>query len=536
MKRKVLTLALASTMALGNIIPAFANASNNSNDQNNTTEKTYIETAIGFMYPEESEALHKKNLKATLSGNNKNVEIPLSEMLSNNNNNISNDGLDITLEKIEEKGKIKTIKFKINGLEAADNYVLNVEGKIYLKTTINLSTTTFSKRVNISTQNNMILGDVNNDNKIDENDVKLLEENLHSTNSDYDINGDGVVSIADIAIVNNNMVEASDPTVFDTEMVASKAMEKVEIATLENSVNVVPDGGAIENIFKENEVVKLAPKKDEKIVSIPLEFKEVQEMSSVSITLPDGTPEENVVIKVLDEQNNEITVAKNLSELQLMSSRNNGTVVTVNLGKRVPVKKVVIEVTPTETGYVVVDKVSFLKDVVDENIIDNTKVTNIKTVAGNESVTLSWREVPNVTGYKVYYGESEDNLNKVEVTDKTTVTIDGLKNLTTYYFQVSATSEGWEGQKSDIVSAIPQPSIKPNKPTFLQAEGGDSSIKISWGKTENATAYDVYAKKEEEAEFKKVAENVEKTEATITGLENDKKYILYVVAKNDVVE
>ncbi len=263
MKRKILTIALSSAMAFGNIVPSFAGATNNQ------MEKTYIETAIGFMYPEDNAALHKKNLKATLSGNNQNVEIPLSEMLANNQGYISENGLDITFEKVEEEGKIKSIKFKINGLESADGYTLNVEGKNYLKTSINLSTATFSKRVNISTQNNMVLGDVNKDNLINEEDIKLLEENINKSNDEYDINGDGLITIADISIVNNNMVQVSSPVVFDTDMVSSKALEKIDQNLLQSSVTV--STGDIENIFKENETVTLVPNASEKTVSIPLE-------------------------------------------------------------------------------------------------------------------------------------------------------------------------------------------------------------------------------------------------------------------------
>ncbi len=226
-----------------------------------------------------------------------------------------------------------------------------------------------------------------------------------------------------------------------------------------------------------------------------------------------------------------------MSYQKIIARNANETVVTVNLGKRVPVKKVVIEVTPkVDGGFVVVDKVTFLKDVVDENIIDNTKVTNITAKEGHEEITLSWREVPNVTGYKVYYGESQDNLNKVEITDKTTITISNLENLTTYYFQISATSENWEGQKSDIISATPQPATKPLKPDFVKATGEDRTIRVTWKAAENATEYDVYIKKEGEDEFKKAVENTKATEATITGLENDKEYTIYVVSKNKVGE
>lgn len=539
MKRKALSLTLSFAILLSGAVNTFA-----ANQDNSTSEKTYIETSIGFMYPEDTVILQKKNIKAILTGNNKNIEIPLSEMLSNNKDYISQDGLDITFEKFEEDGKIKSIKFKINGLDAADGYELNLQGKNYVTTTINLSTSEFSKRVNISTQNTMVLGDVNADNIVNESDIKLLEENLNTSNQDYDINGDGLVTVSDISIVNNNMVKLSNPVVFDTDMFAPKVFSKLDQQALQDSVKI--EEGAIENIFKEDKVVKLAPKENETNVSIDLDFGEKpQEMSSVSITLPDGTPEENVVIKVVDENGQIVDAPKTSSSNLLRSASLNfistasttETTVTVNLGKRVPVKKVIIEVTPKEEGgFVVLDKVSFLKDVVDETVVESLKVTNIDVEEGSEEVTLSWREISNVGGYKVYYGESKDNLNKVLSTDTNSITITELKNLNTYYFQISPISGNWEGEKSDIISATPQPASIPFRPDFVKATAEDNSINVSWKKADNAKTYNVYMKKEGEDSFRKVVDNTSETKATINNLEYNKEYTIYVTSVNSIGE
>ena len=152
MKKKLLTLGLSSTLALGSIMPAFADTI--SSDAN----KTYIETAIGFKYPETTEDLKSKNLKATLSGA-ASLSIDLNLFLNDSSYSTNIDGYDVTSEIIEENGKVTVIKFKINGLTATDGYKLQVEGKNYTTTVVDLSTATYSQRVNISTAANMVLGD-----------------------------------------------------------------------------------------------------------------------------------------------------------------------------------------------------------------------------------------------------------------------------------------------------------------------------------------------------------------------------------------
>ena len=232
MKKKLLTLGLSSTLALSSIMPAFANSISTNID------KTYIETAIGFLYPEKIESLKSKNLKAILDGNSTNIEIPLNEFLNNDTYNTNIGGYDITSEITEENGKITSIKFKIDGLKASDGYNLTLEGKNYVKTVVNLSTSSYSKRVNISTASTMVLGDVNNDGKVDTSDRKLLEDNLNADNTDYDLNNDGKITVADISIVNANMVNVQEPEIFDTEMVSSKILEQLDTSIIEQNVEI----------------------------------------------------------------------------------------------------------------------------------------------------------------------------------------------------------------------------------------------------------------------------------------------------------
>ncbi len=534
MKKKLLTLGLSSTLALSSIVPAFAGAIAPN------TDKTYIETAIGFRYAETVENLKGKNLKATLNGGSQNLQININDFLNNDvsTKNINGYTVDSLVEK--ENGKVTTIKFKISGLPAA-TYNLTLEGKNYVKTVTNLDTTTYSKRVNISTATNMVLGDVNQDGKVNSSDRKLLEDNLNATNSNYDLNNDGKITVADISIVNSSMSTTDAPEVFDTEMVASKIVSniKTENVAVENGTLK----GDIKNLFTEGQKVEITAKNGQNNVSLPLEFNTPQEMSSVEVTIPSGAKDAEIL--VYDEQNNPIPVTKNMVagySTDGKTARNGEKIVTINLGNRVPVKKIVVSVTPTEDGgTVVVDEVKFLKDVVNENIVQDNFVKHLKAYAGDSEVKLSWGSVNNAIGYKIYYGTDEDNLEKSMTVDVANATVSDLENLKTYYFSVSAIfkgvdNKGFEGPKSNTVSAIPQPEKPPVRPDFVKATSGDTTVTLSWKEAENAKTYNIYAKTSKDSSYKKVASNISSTRYTITGLENNVEYTLYVTSQNNLGE
>lgn len=520
MKRKLLTLTLATIMSSGSIVPVSANPLESPNN-----DLSNIETLIGFRYPETKESLKNKNLKATLIGEDSTIEIDFKNLIENQTYE------NITSEVMEEEGKIKSIKFKIDNLKPYKNYKLTIDGDKYLKTDINLDTTEFSKRIDINTGASLMLGDANDDEVIDSEDIKVLEDNLNSESTEFDLNGDGKITVADIAIVNKNMKEVITASVYDTNAIPSAIIEKVDISEMASG-SQIQNGGAIEDIFKPEGELKLAPAAEQETVSLPITFNQPEEISEFSISLPDGTPEENVAIKFFDETGDEIQIPEQPIRAYSINERQAGTVVTVNLGKRVAVKKIKVDVKPKDDGFVVVKEVTFLKDVVDDSILEDTKVKNVKATALDKQVALSWRAVPNVTGYKISYGTDRNNLNNSTTSSSTSTTIGGLENLTEYYFQISGTSGDWEGEKSEIISATPIPKVPPKKPDFLVATPKDSKIELSWKASEGAEWYEVYTKRETDASPILAVSDVRDTSATINGLENGVNYSLYVKAYN----
>ncbi len=541
MKKKLLTLGLSSTLSLSSVLPAFADTI----QTDDTINKTSIETAIGLKFPETKEDLEARYIKANLSGNGVGIEIDLNSILKNPTKPFNVEGYTISSEIIQDGNKIKTIKFKVDGLDAKDGYKLEVTGKNYTKTTIDLSTATYSKRINISTASNLLFGDVNKDNKVDINDITLLEENINTENSEIDLNNDGKITIADIAIINSNMTVSTDAIIIDTEMVPSYITNKIDINEFNNIANTPENNvasveGEVNDLFNNNSTsVKFTATETQDNVSIPLEFTNTVEMSSVEVKIPTGV--ENTEISLYDEDGQVISVSDTPAVAAYSMTRNNNeNVVVVNLGARKPVKKIVISAKPTEDGYVEVEQIKIIGDIISDEIVQDNKVKQINAIPSSEKVDLSWSPVNNAIGYKVYYGTDKDNLTQTTTSNETKITISSLENLKTYYFAVSTLFAGAngevEGNRSTITSATPKPESKPLKPDFVEAVAKDKSITLSWKATENATSYNIYGKTANEQNYTKMASNITDTSYSLTNLQNDVEYTLYVTSVNSIGE
>jgi fibronectin type 3 domain-containing protein len=115
-----------------------------------------------------------------------------------------------------------------------------------------------------------------------------------------------------------------------------------------------------------------------------------------------------------------------------------------------------------------------------------------------DGISLSWQEVSDVTGYKVYKGADMEHITEyVAETFSTSYTVTGLEPDTSYYFTVTAVSERGESLSSDAVQGttsrdgtIPLPPAKPAGLVVSGAEPG--SVTLSWNSAANADSYDIY--------------------------------------------
>ena len=113
-----------------------------------------------------------------------------------------------------------------------------------------------------------------------------------------------------------------------------------------------------------------------------------------------------------------------------------------------------------------------------------------------EKVVALWASVPNVSGYKLYYGKASGKYdNFIDVSTSTLLIISrpvtNLTNGQTYYFAVSAyyKQTGAESGYSDEQSATPTDIIAPAPPTNLIASSTDQKVTLTWTKIADDTAY-----------------------------------------------
>ncbi|MGN1422290.1 MAG: leucine-rich repeat protein [Oscillospiraceae bacterium] len=113
---------------------------------------------------------------------------------------------------------------------------------------------------------------------------------------------------------------------------------------------------------------------------------------------------------------------------------------------------------------------------------------NVKAVAGNEKVTLTWDEVPGASCYTIK--DAGTTILAKNITE-TTVTISGLTNGTEYSFRVFAYVNGKWGGASAVVKATPAapPTTAPQNVRCVYS--ADTMAALVWDEVDGATAYTV---------------------------------------------
>ena len=530
--------------------------------------KGNISTSIRFDYPFAYKKVKSQDIKVSLKkGNSSIVEIQLGAKpeVTKNLGNYPVEIVDKNVNDVERTTEdvIGSYYINIKDLELGTyNFVYEGEGyKTYTSEDIILSD--YSKNVTVGTGDaTFSYGDINGDQKVTEDDLKEIEQNIKDGIHDHDINGDDKVDIVELTYVKQQLEAKGEEVQTDLAAIISQSVMVSVDESIKDAGLEIADGNSVADLFTGETQVKIQKTSDKGKLEIPINLGdkgiEAQVIELVSPVAEGGLEGGTVIVTYYDEETNEIKEYEQAFDrsvegykgIRYTGRSEDKNKIVINLGKRVPVKRVTVSVDKVvgEDGnpsYVVMEEVSFVKDIA-SNVSpnDKTAIKNVILTEENEAITLEWDPVPNVEGYRVFYGEKSGEYTGELNVDEARATVKGLENLTPYYFMIRATSEDWMGTPSEEYRGIPQPSEKPLPPDFLKVEEMNGGLKLNWGKTDNATYYKVFYKEAsaDDTAYKQFVPagsadgKITATSAVIGGLTNDVEYNLYVVAGNNIGE
>ena len=449
------------------------------------------------------------------------------------------------------------LELAIDGLPQG-KYTLTFHGIGYATFSQNIEIKEYSRHLVIGTgDNTFTLGDLTGDGKVDQEDLNRIEEKdyLNTPPSEADLkqvgfNGDGVIDVVDLAYVKRSSViqPAGENVPSSAELMNTLLLvPPVSVASLQQALTVEGvsvTSGDLNDLFVENgQGVQLTSSKD--TVELPMEFSTERDLEQIIINTPNnniGVKKGSAKVEYTDGTTEDLPFDATLpADVHAIGrAGEDSRSIVINLGKRVAVKKITISVEKTSTGYVAVESIQFLKDIVPENpVAPNRMVRNLKAEAGSETVSLKWSELPNITGYRVLYWEKvEDETQKVTKelnVDVPYADVSGLENLKTYCFQVVPTAADWQGDYCEAIEATPQPNKAPDAPDMVSVQELEGKLAVSWKKSKAATYYQVFFKeKGASGDYQQVGGNLTETSVTIESLENEVTYSIYIIAGNEI--
>lgn len=537
--RRFLSGALATVMALSLAAPATAADSSKGTASPKDQERGSISTTLRLDYAQKMEELKERQVTLSLMRDNQalgSVKLGSGEV----DQGLNQYGVTYSARN-QDGGDLgggewpDYLDVTISDLPKG-NYTLKLTGEGYVPYSQSVTLKDYSQAIVVGTGDETFgLGDVNGDKVINEADKNLMAGALGKVDSaslkQFDLNGDQVIDIVDLAYVSRQNHAEGKAEVFDTVMLAPK----VDFSEVKNVTN-----GDIRDLFLDNGQAVTFQSGGQNL-EIPLNLMDTPQLSSIEIVTPEGQGAIQRGSIFVTDEDNQVTEYPFDNTLPVgihaLSPREGSNVITIDLGNRVPVKKVTVSVTQSNGGYVVVDTIKFLKDIVPENPVSPipNQVRSVQVTEGDGQISLSWSQVPNVMGYKVTYWPENTGVKGEVRTSTTTAVVKELKNLTTYVFTVTPVSDGWEGQPSAPVKATPQPAKAPDAPDMVRVKAGEGELSVSWNKSKSATSYEVYYTDVKDApigSYQQAGGALSATSTTIQNLTNGTPYYLYVVAVN----
>ncbi|MDA3730800.1 M60 family metallopeptidase [Niameybacter massiliensis] len=511
-----------------------------------------LEVTVGFDYPLHFvDATHTKMQVTLLQDESEVFTLALGKDIIEQSFNLNGKSYSVTVSpQLKSDSTVQSYALNFHQLPVGD-YRVQVAGDGYKTyTSSNMSLSQYSKHLYVNSANaTFTAGDLNQDDAVSNEDLKLLEETLNQSTSNiqYDLNRDGLIDITDMTYIYQNIKATEGEKLLDTSLILGTTIDLTtsnqdlkdansEHVTITGSLNNLLDSTIPEGISLTNTAGTIT---EESPVQIPIVFNEPVEMQQIAFTTPaseDGITKGTLIIE--QENGSPLTYDYDYTNepvaTRSASFFNTQKEIVIPLGKQVAVKKITIQVTGTVSGKdtAAVTEIKFLKDIVDD-AIDQEKgyIKNLTAKAGDEEVTLSWDRVPNASGYTIEYGTQTGNYTKTLTTSKSSMTIDGLENDMDYYFVVRATNGAWEGPISNEVSAMPKPGSAPAAPGGLSLIEGDGMLTVNWGASEGAKSYNLYYRKATDSSYTQI-KDITSARYDLVGLDNDMTYYIYVTAVN----
>lgn len=437
------------------------------------------------------------------------------------------------------------VYFSINLYDLAKGtYTIELSGKHFVTYQTEVTLADYSQRVMVSDEKGMFeIGDINNDNQVDETDSRLMIDSLGSSNLDYDLNLDGVVDIADLNYITSMLTSSSKSAIIEpTDAILHSDNISFEV----KKDALVGESSDLSALFQEEGVVTLKQVGEEPIeLGINLSGETATEavtMSQVNITLGQNAPKK-MLLRFETENDGviekEVVTGESTSGIHLFTEEEkSGTAIKVDLGKQVAVKKVTIVVTETsENNLADIAEVEFLNNVKvqtkePENFYTPKNIAVDNSVS--EQLTVTFDSVPNVTGYEIQVEGGKMN-GTIFQTTYTTFTIEDLDNYTEYTISVQSVNQEWRSGWG-VVKATPQATRKPPKVDMVEAVATYSGIDFHWNDMDDTLSYNLYYRKVGDSTWIQVDQEITGTSYSLRGLEGGVEYEAYLTGNNPLGE
>lgn len=516
-----------------------------------------LEVDINFKMPIKNTSKEETKLKVLLRGSLSELEIDLGgdEAVYEKEAVIDGTAINYTVKKLNENRGLTTLddtevsyyNVVFSGLKQGE-YSVEVSGKGFNNIVENnIKIEDYSKRLVLDNQKVMLFGDFDKNNVIDEEDYKDLLDNIETNDlgliEKYDLNRDGIVDILDLHYVHENLsVVKSDAQIINTDAIIDPANVTFEAKSGQEVTGTSAD------LFKEEGKVQISSKDandndvditPENPVELTMDLGKSTLMEQVVIKAPEGgsAPASGEVI-LYDENGAEECRADygQAAVFARSNSRNSEGNITIDLGKQVAVKKITIVVKETtkDPKLAEIAKVEFLNNVYEEVPAPVLNIPSIKDIApDHETLTVSWNHEPNVTGYEVRCVSLKDGNEYVRQTTSNSVEFKNLKNYEEYELTIKSLNGNWSSEFSKPVIGIPKPQERPTAPEGVNIEGLYKGLKVSWKENDMAVGQNLYYRKAGTEDYVEV-KNIIGTSYTISGLEDETTYEVYLTAYNDV--